>query len=239
MRKHIQIAAITAVAGACIPAMAQDSVSINGGGLPGDALDPWSQQCDAFVVDLSPIVSTQGHLFGVAPILKTNAYDAGFFNNLPSTSTISPDVALGVQYARPSYSFWNTPGAGINGEFNSQGQAVSPDGLSTRFAVAQGSFGGPVGDNFTGVVAAYVNFDPADANRLYVDRNQAAVNRDSILGGASSTIGGYSIDASGNLYYRADGSGTAGSVAPNPIPPAPNFNTSNVNWYRSTALSAS
>ncbi len=224
MRQHIQIAAIVALAGACVPALAQDSISNAGGGLPGDALYPDEQNCSAYVVDLSPIISTQGHVFGAAPILKTQKWDPAFFNNLPSTSAISPDVLVGVPYARSTYQFWNTPGSGINGKMNNFGQFVNPTGESTQFAVVQGNFGGGTlldnSDAFNGVIGALVNFDPADANRLFVDRYHAAVNRPNSAIDPSARLGGYSIDANGNLYFV----GSAGAPGPNPL--------TGSNWYR-------
>ena len=221
MRQHIRIATIIAATGACAPALAQDSISTNGGALPGDALSPWGDQCAAFVVDLSPVISTQGHVFGVAPVLKTEQYDTAFFNNLPSTSAISPDIAVNVPFSRSTYSFWDTPGAGINAELNTPGQPVNPEGMSSRFAVVQGNFGGAAGDNYTGVVGAFVNFDPNAANRLYVDRYQVALNRLDSVNPPSSAIGGYSLDADGNTYYRADGNGAGSADA-----------LTGSNWYR-------
>ncbi|MCA9304390.1 MAG: hypothetical protein KC996_09735 [Phycisphaerales bacterium] len=222
MRQHIRIAMIIAATGACAPALAQDSVSIFGGDLPGDALGPWDQQCEAFVLDLSPVISTQGYVFGVGPILKTERYDAAFFNNLPSTSAISPDVVLNVPFSRSTYSFWDTPGSGIHGELNNPGQPVMPTGESSRFAVVQGNFGGAVGNNYNGIVGAIVNFDPAAANRLYVDRYQVALNRLDDVNPPSSALGGYSLDANGNVYYRGDGNGTTGAADA----------LTGSNWYR-------
>ncbi|MBL4591406.1 MAG: hypothetical protein JKY96_05545 [Phycisphaerales bacterium] len=220
MRQNIQIATLIAIAGATVPALAQDSIS-NAGGLPGDALTPWAQRSTAYIVDLSPIISTQGHVFGVGPLLKTNRIDPipTFFNNLPSASSISPDLLEDVLFSRSTYSFWNTPGSGVNAEFNNPGQPFDASkSLGSQFSVVQGSFS----FGFSGVVGAIVNFDPNDANRLYVDRNMAAVNRPSFgPGDGTASIGGYSIDADGNLYYRADDFFTAG----------PNNLTGN-NWYR-------
>ncbi len=205
MRQQIKIAALVAVAGACVPALAQDSTS-NAGGLPGDALSPWTQRDTAYIVDLSPIVSTQGHVFGVAPLIKTNATNPTFFNNLPSTSTFSPDLLQNVLFSSSSYLFWSTPGSGINIELNNGGQAVDASKmLGSQFAVAHGNIDLNIG--FNGVVGAIVNYDPADANRLFVSRKMAAVNMTSASGPQLASFAGYSVDANGNLYFSASENG--------------------------------
>ena len=94
-------------------------------------------------MDLSPIISTQGHVFGVGPLLKTNRIDPipTFFNNLPSASSISPDLLEDVLFSRSTYSFWNTPGSGVNAEFNNPGQPFDASkSLGSQFSVVQGSF---------------------------------------------------------------------------------------------------
>ena len=58
-----------------------------------------------------------------------------------------------------------------------------------------------------------VGFEPNNPNRLYVDRRVAALNTSGPSTGDSSQLGGVSIDASGNLYYRADNFGTTGPNA--------------------------
>ena len=92
MRKQTGIAAIIAAAGLCAPALAQDSISTAGGNLPGDALSPWNDHCAAYVVDLVPFTTSRGNLFGVAPIIKTTKTNNTNFNNLYSSSTISPMI---------------------------------------------------------------------------------------------------------------------------------------------------
>lgn len=212
MRHQLAITAIVAAAGLCAPAFAQDSVSINGGNLPGDALSPWTDSCSAYVVDLSPFTTSQGHLFGVAPLVKMTKTNATNFNNLYSSSTISPSTNVGVNYSMPSYSLWeNTPGAGVNGETNTAGNPVSPSGQASRFAIAINEFGTTLGGaSFNGIVGAFVNYDANDANRLYVDRRQAAVNTPDQFAGDSSQFGGLSIDANGNIFYRADNNNSTG-----------------------------
>jgi hypothetical protein len=212
MRKQLGIAAIIAAAGMCAPVLAQDSVSTNGGDLPGDALNPWSDHCSAYVVDLHPFTTSKGHMFGVAPIIKLNKTGAANFNNLYSSSTISPSTSTGVNYSMPTFSLWeNQPGAGVNGELNTSGSPTSPSGQASRFAVSINEFGTtPGGSSFNGIVGAFVNYDPNDANRLYIDRRQAANNTSDPFAGDDSQLGGLSMDADGNIFYRGDNNGSTG-----------------------------
>ncbi len=214
MRQKIGIAALIATAGMCGSAIAQDSVSSNLGGLPGDALDPWSDQCAGYVVDLAPITTSGGYTFGIAPLLKSTQTDVNFFNNLGSSSTISSDLLMGVPFSLSSYMVWDTAGSGVDGN-NNPGTMVSPTGSSSQFAIGWSEFGTSVsGNSYNGMIGAIVNYDPSDANRLYVDRRMGAVNSGSGLVGDSSQLGGVSVDANGNLYYRADDFNVAG---PDPV----------------------
>ena len=148
MRQQLVIAAIVATAGLCAPAFAQDSTSNNLGGLPGDALNPWNDNCAGYVVDLSPFTSSKGTTFGIAPLLKTTKVDAGvfvddqFFGNLFGASTISPATLSDMPYPVAGYSLWeNAPGSGANGTLNNAGSIVNPTGMSSRFGVAMTEFG--------------------------------------------------------------------------------------------------
>ena len=207
MRKQIGIAALIATAGMSASALAQDSVSSNLGGLPGDALNPWNDNASAYVLDLAPLATLGGaHTFGVGPLLKTTQTDTAFFNNLGSSSSISTDILTGVPFSRANYSFWDVPGKGINAEFNVQGDAVSPTGkTASQFSVAWSEFGTSTsGNSYNGIIGAIVNYDPMNPNRLYVDRHMTAVNSAGPLAVDSSQLGGVSVDANGNVYYRGD-----------------------------------
>ncbi|MCC5823491.1 MAG: hypothetical protein LAT64_05650 [Phycisphaerales bacterium] len=206
MRHHIGIATVVAAAGLTCPALAQDSVSTFLGGLPGDALNPWSEGCAAYVVDLSPFVTSMGNTFGIAPIIKASKSNSGFFNSQAPASSISPDIRTNTTFTRTSYSFWQQAGAGV-GQFNSAPQSLSPSGQASRFAVAMTEFGTTdIGAGYNGVIGAVVSYDPNNPNRLYVDRRMAAVNLASEFQDIrSSSLGGVSVDADGNVYYRADG----------------------------------
>ena len=215
MRQQMIIAALIATAGMSATAFAQDSVSSNLGGLPGDALSPWTNNCAAYVVDLAPLVTSGGHMFGAAPLLKSTQIDPAFFNNLGSAATISTDLLVNVPFSQASYSAWDTAGAGVNGVTNSAGTAVMPTGNSNQFSVAWSEFGTtPAGNSHNAMIGAIVNYDPNNANRLFVDRRMAAVNASSSTSGDSSQLGGVSVDANGNVYYRGDDFNVAG---PNPI----------------------
>ncbi len=205
MRRQIGIAALIATAGMCASALAQDSVSANLGGLPGDALNPWNDNNAAYVVDLAPLVTSGGHTFGAGILLKTTQTDPMFFNNLGSSSTISTDTLNNVPFSQTSYSVWNTAGAGINALMNTAPGSVSAPASGSQFSVAWSEFGtSSSGNSYNGMIGAIVNFDPADPNRLYVDRKMVAVNSSSELVVDSSQLGGVSVDANGNVYYRGD-----------------------------------
>ncbi len=210
MRHQIGIAALIATAGMCGSAIAQDSVSSNLGGLPGDALDPWTDHCAAYVVDLAPLATSGGHMFGVAPLLKSSQVDPAFFNNLGSMATISPDVLSDVPFSQVSYMAWDTAGAGVD-QNNTPGMMVDASGNGSQFAIGWSEFGTSVsGNSYNGMIGAIVNYDPAESNRLYVDRRMGAVNSASGLVGDSSQFGGPSVDANGNMYYRGDNFGSTG-----------------------------
>ncbi len=214
MRHHLGIATVVAAAGLSFPALAQDSVSSALGNLPGDALSPWTEGCAAYVIDLAPITTSQGHVFGVAPILKASKMSTANFTALGSSVSISPDVLTSSAFTRPSYSVWNTAGAGV-GSQNTPGSTVSPTGAASRFSVVLSEFGTTAaGRSYNGILGAMVGFKSNDPNRLYIDRRVAAVNIGAIADADSSQLGGVSIDASGNVYYRAD---TFNSTGPNPI----------------------
>ncbi len=212
MRTQKTIAALVAAAGICAPAFAQDSVSSNGGNLPGDALNPWVDHCAAYVVDLAPLETSKGNIFGVAPIIKMTKTNSSNFNNLYSAAAISPATLTGVGYAANSYQVWeDAPGFGVNLETNLFANSMNVSGESSRFAVAINEFGTTdFGTSFNGVVGAFVNFDPNDPNRLYVARKQVVVNSPNAMTGDSSQIGGVSLDAHGNVYLRADANGSTG-----------------------------
>ncbi len=217
MRQYFGIAALVAAAGMNTAALAQDSVSSSLGNLPGDALNPWTEGGAAYVVDLAPVVTSFGNTFGVAPVLKTSKSGSANFNSLGSSVSISPDLLMGVDYSLPGYSFWDMPGMGVSAQNNTAGTTVMPTGTANQFAVGLSEFAtSDGGTNFNGLIGAIINYDPAEPNRLYVDRRIGAVNTSDGFTGDSSQFGGSSVDADGNLYYRAD-TFNGGLTGPNQV----------------------
>ncbi len=201
-----------------VPALGQDSVSSNLGGLPGDALSPWAadQQCAPYVVDLAPFQTSWGTEFAIAPLVKSGKVDAGYFNNLASAQSMSRLQALSVPYPTMSYYEWvGQPGYGVHPTENLVPEMVTPGGVSNQFAVAFADFGTTANDeDYNGINGALVNYDPAAPNRLYVTRVTAATNG---LGPAEnrSQFGMGAVDEFGNVMFRADGFGTSGPNALN------------------------
>ncbi len=210
------------VAGLAMSAGAQESVSrtpAGAQGLPGDAVSVDStvgmSQVGAYRVDLVPMFSSGGTVFGIAPIIKSPKSDPNFFNNLTSAFGMSSDQLTGVPFPQSTYFFWDQPSLGIHPTENAgTGVAVDPSNggtvLSTQLAALMADFGGD-GNNIT---SAIINFNPERPRELYITRVNTAIN---ILPGEigdSAQFGVGGIDASGNAYIRADGFGVTG---PDPL----------------------
>jgi len=205
MSSRTWAAALVGAAGLAVPVAAQDSVSPTPGLATVDTVSAWdaSEQLNTFVVDLQEITSSRGNVFGVAPLLKASRSSATF-----TTSQISHNVVSNMTVRRPapftSYSLWNDAGFGV-APVNLPGTPVSPSGETFQLAAGFAEFGG----NWDGIVGAVINYTAAEPKRLYVARAQVAAN------GASdaqklASFGLGSVDASGNVYFRADGSGGTG-----------------------------
>jgi len=222
MRKSWQLALVAAVV--ALPAWAQDSVSKNLGGLPGDALWPWNttHQCAPYVVDLTPFTGSWGTEFGIAPLVKASKSDTAaipppnkeYFNGQLSAQGISRIQARNVPYAVPTYKLWaDTPGQGAHPTQNNPPGTISPTGNSNQFGVTFAEFGRT--DNlqdYNGIIGAVVNYDATNPMRLYVKRVMAATN------GAApaenrAQFGIGAVDEQGNVMLRADGSGATGPNA--------------------------
>ncbi len=215
MRSITKTMALALIAGAAMPALGQDSTSSNpdgGNGLPGDALSPYdTDQCRSYILDLAELVTSKGTRFGVAPLVKTSRSASAFFNNLSSAQAISPDMLQGVPYADDAYEFWNMPKFGVHRNNNQMGQSINPSGVSNQFCATVVEFAtNDGGFNHSGIVSAIVNYDPANSSRLHVKRVQAAVAGTSNTSPATAEMGGISIDAHANNYYRADNSNATG-----------------------------
>ncbi len=222
MRKVWQLVFVAAVL--AVPALGQDSVSKNLGGLPGDALSPWSttHQCVSYVVDLTPFTGSWGTELGIAPLVKAGKSNSSaipppnkeFFNSQLSAQGLSRIAALNVPYPVPTYAVWtDTPGQGVHPTQNNPPGTISPTGNSNQFGVTFAEFG--TTDNlkdYNGIVGAVVNYNPVNPARLYVKRVMAATNG---AGPAEnrSQFGIGAVDAQGNVMFRADGNGSTGPNA--------------------------
>ncbi|MBI4881687.1 MAG: hypothetical protein HY812_18800 [Planctomycetes bacterium] len=208
----------TALAGALIlsggASLAQDSVSIVGC-YPGDAVSPWddastlfgSEQSNAYVVDMTPIFSSWGYDFGLAPIAKTGKSSLGFFNSLMGAQGISRHVLSARKFDATTYYFWQGQGYGINNDpsLNMPGTALDAADLrGAQFAAAFRDFGSTDGGtDYNGLVTAIVNVDPSNTSRLYVHRIQTALGSCDAYS-ELATIGVGAVDAEGNTAFRAD-----------------------------------
>ncbi len=205
MSSRTLAAALIGAAGLAMPVAAQDSVSPTPGLANTDAVGAWdaSEQLNTFVVDLQELTSSGGHVFGVAPLLKASRASAAF-----PTSQIMHNVVSNMTVRRPapfaSYSLWNGAGFGV-APVNTAGTPVSPSGETFQLAAGFAEFDG----RWEGVVGAVINYTAAEPKRLYVARAQAAANGDSDAEKKAS-FGMGSVDASGNVYFRADGNGGTG-----------------------------
>ncbi|MCC5786138.1 MAG: hypothetical protein JJU33_05510 [Phycisphaerales bacterium] len=203
MQTRKTAAAIAAAAGLCAVAAAQDSTNIIADAPPfSDAPEAFAtnQVIADYVVDLAPLTTSWGNVFGVAPVLKQhNTTQGQFYNNLPGAGSISQTNLIGVSAPAPFYQFWNSAGFGVHPTNNTPAtQTLSPAGPTTQFAIAASSFDSGINTQ----LVAIVNYEPSEPGRLYVRRINAAVNGDQFS--SSSQFGGGAVDASGNLYFRVD-----------------------------------
>lgn len=225
---------VVALVGLAGSAYAQDSVSNLGTSLPGDALSPWASQSQrvSYVVDLTAFQTSWGNEFGIAPLIKSSKASSVFAGSMVSAQYLSKDMLSGVPYASTQYKAWeNAPGQGVNPQNNATtGTVNAPAGSSNQFAAAMAEFATSTGGfNYNGLIGAVVNYSPADSSRLYVTRVVGAVNTTNDTTGDSSQLGFGSVDADGNLHYRADAFNIVGS------PGLPSVTGNNL--YRTSLLS--
>lgn len=196
-------------------AAAQDSVSKVNLPLPGDAVEPWdaSEQRNDYVVDLTPFRTSWGVPWGIAPIVKAGKGSSSFANSLGNAQAISSTLLQNQPFAASSYAYWNRKGFGVNGNSLVQDApgSVSPGGLANQFAIAYHESGGTdvVGPFYDSIVGAIVNYRPNNPSRLFVSRINAAVDGTSNAEDNAS-FGMGSVDAHGNVHFRADGFGAFG-----------------------------
>ncbi len=220
----LKMVVLSALVGCASAAVAQDSTSRNsdlGSGLPGDAVGPWGfglGQRASYVVDLSPLTTSMGDAFGIAPVMKSGKTSTSRFTALNGASAISALVKQAAPYPASSYTLWNAATAGLNPAENntSLNTSVTPAGQATVFGIGLMDFDeitvGTANVFTNQLYAGLVAFDPALPTRLYITRITAATN--STLNNTDRSQFGFgSIDADGNLVFRADGFNAAGPAA--------------------------
>ncbi len=219
--RRAAVAVLTGLAGLAVPCAAQDSVSRNsdgGSGLPGDALNPWvlgPGMRSSYIVDLRPFATSMGTHFGIGPLVKSGKTSAARFTALNGTSVVSASMKTGAAYPAASYALWSSPGAGLNPAENLTGNVatISPAGTATVFGIGLMDFDevtvGTSNVFVNQLYAAQVAFDPATPNRMFVTRVHAAANS-TTNNTDRSQFGLGSVDADGNLVFRADSFGSAG-----------------------------
>lgn len=208
------IFAITAVAGMAAAASAQDSVSNVAAPQTAGASDALNlyeanQQRVTYVVDGVLFTSSWGNDYNLFNLSKTSNSGTFFENNLGSGNYISRGL-IASTFNAEGYALWTTAGQGVHPTFNAEPSIVTPTGASLQFAVGSSDFGG----NSAGIVTAIVDIDPANANRLYVERILTANNGASADGDdENSSFGFGAVDAYGNTVFRADDFGLGGTDA--------------------------
>ncbi|MEE9293790.1 MAG: hypothetical protein V3W34_02335, partial [Phycisphaerae bacterium] len=216
MMKNWLVVSITlsAAVGLGPVAVAQDSVSREAC-LPGDAVSPWadaqtfngSEQCDAYVVDLTEFATSWGTTFGIAPVAKSSKSGNDFFGSLLSAQGISRDQLDNVVFPSTTYMQWSDVGFGINNDpaLSNAGTPIDVAGLlGIQKAAAFSEFATTSqGSTYNGVVGMYINVLPTEPTRLYIQRIQAAVNNCDPAA-SMGDIGFGSVEASGSLDFRSD-----------------------------------
>ncbi len=213
-----------ALAVAAASTQAQDSVSRNsdaGNGLPGDALNSLSigtNQRASYVVDLVPLTTSGGTTFGIAPIVKSGRLGTARFNAVNGPSAISQTVRQGAAYPSTSYTLWTQPGGGVNTAENlpALNTSLSPTGSASVFAVGVLDFAdatvGATTAFFNTITGALVAMNPSTPTRLFVRRVVAANNSPSLAQADRAQFGFGSVDAHGNIYFRADSTIASGTT---------------------------
>jgi hypothetical protein len=225
MKTGWTIAMLACCAGTGV-SVGQDSVSRNangGNGLPGDALGPWAaaNQRVSYVVDLAEWRTAWGTRLGVAPLIKSSKASTARFNSVNGAACISQAVRTGAAYPAGSYSAWFLAGGGLNAAENNTAlnTTVNPTGSASVFGVAVMDYEDIVAG--TSVVltnhlfGAQVAFDPEHPGRLFVTRVNGASNSSGAAVADRSQFGLGSIDADGNMVFRADSFAAGGPATSN------------------------
>jgi hypothetical protein len=220
-------AAILAAVGLACPALGQDSFGTNSGvhnAVAGDALlaHNTAEQGNAYVVDLTPVVSSWTTEWGIGILAKSSKVGVApnaFYNTLFSNSAISPDFLVGVDRSSTMYRLWEAsdyslgiaPGVNATGNTSEYVDIAGPaDAMQLGWGFSE--FGGNENSN---VIGGTVAWDTAsNPGRLYVNRIVAAVNNSAndVAGSTDQSLG--SVDANGNQYIRADRELVSGNQFP-------------------------
>jgi hypothetical protein len=221
--RRAAVAMLVGLAGLAAPCAGQGSVSRNadgGSGLPGDALNPWvlgPGMRSSYVVDLREFKTSMGTTLGIGPLVKSGKTSATRFTALNGTSVISGSMRAGAAYPSASYALWSSPGAGLHPTESLAGgvSTVTPSGAATVFGIGLMDFDevtvGTSNVFVNQLYAAQVAFDPTEPGRMYVTRVHAAANS-TTNNTDRSQFGLGSVDADGNLCFRADSFGSAGAA---------------------------
>lgn len=199
--KLMGVAALVAVAGLNVSVRAQDSTASTPGNT--DALSSYdlTLQSVSYVVDLTSFTSSWGTNYFIGPVLKASLdNDPMFATQIAGAAAVSSDALSGVTFASRNFSLWTTPGAGVNPVANSAPGGVSISGYDRQFGVSLSDLSAAA----TNVIGATVGQNANALGRLYVTRTVATQSRNQSTGTDCSTLGIGSIDASGNVYVRAD-----------------------------------
>ncbi|MBX3386619.1 MAG: hypothetical protein KF768_08620 [Phycisphaeraceae bacterium] len=192
------VAILTLTAGR---ALGQDSVASTPGG--NDAMSPYEAGTirTRYAVDSSPLTSSWGNGFRIAPLLKaTRDLDPMFRTQILGSSAVSTRFATTPALPAPSYAHWTTPGPGINPGANASSGVLSPSAFTDQFAV---SFVDHALDP-TNLVVALVSRQSGNSHRFFVERTHAASSRQSAAGVDTSTLSLGSVSTTGRAYLRAD-----------------------------------
>lgn len=206
--RSISLFAILAlIAGSATAAWAQDSVSVTPGN--SDALDVYIHpSTNRYVVDAVPLTSSWGQAFRIAPILKANRDDDPLFSTQAlGSAAMSADQLVNTTFTQTSYAYWLNAGPGINPDENSAPSSLLTIGFTRQFGVGFSDFASVA----TNAVGALVGQRALEPNRFWVTRTLAAGSRVDQESDNTSTVTLGGLDASGNLFLRADNFGGAGA----------------------------
>lgn len=217
MRDALRIAMILCLPLA--PALAQDSTSTTT--TWGDALlaTDTSEQVNHYVVDLQKLTSSWGNEYRIAPLVKSSKIGIQYLNALMSGQDMSNGMLADVPFQSDMYYYWNAPQYGVNDQFNLMPTPMDTTGWKgNQFAVGFTDYGFAdlgSGASSSNIVGALVNFKPAEPDRLYVTRVEAAVNIQDLTGSGfdnldRSQFGFGAVDAHGNVHFRGDDNNASG-----------------------------